>query len=82
MLERLNYALTPAAARAFEEYLTLRMGQPQFANARSVRNAIDRARLRQATRLFEHGGVVTREQLMQIDEPDIRRSRVFSGGAV
>ena len=81
MLAQLNYAFTPAAASAFEAYLELRMQQPQFANARSVRNAIDRARLRQATRLFEHGGLVTREQLVQIDEPDIRKSRVFGGGA-
>ncbi len=80
MLEQLNYAFTSAAAAAFAEYLTLRMQQPQFANARSVRNAIDRARLRQATRLFEHGGTVTREQLMQIDAPDIRKSRIFTGG--
>jgi len=80
MLEQLNYAFTPAAARAFAEYLELRMQQPQFANARSVRNAIDRARLRQATRLFEHGGIVTRDRLVQIDEPDIRKSRVFAGG--
>jgi probable Rubsico expression protein CbbX len=80
MLGQLNYAFTPAAAAAFAEYLALRMQQPQFANARSVRNAIDRARLRQATRLFERGGTVTREALMEIDEPDIRRSRVFLGG--
>jgi hypothetical protein len=53
------------------------MKQAQFANARSVRNAIDRARLRQATRLFEHGGTVTADDLRMIDEPDIRRSRVF-----
>jgi probable Rubsico expression protein CbbX len=78
MLERLNYAFTPAAATAFADYIVRRMRQPQFANARSVRNAIDRARLRQATRLFEAGGVVTREALMLIDESDIRRSRVFT----
>jgi probable Rubsico expression protein CbbX len=83
MLASLNYVFTPAAERAFAEYLELRRLQPQFANARSVRNAIDRARLRAATRLFEHGGVVTREQLMQIDEPDIRKSRIFdSAGGV
>jgi len=80
MLAALNYLFTPAADIAFAEYLELRMQQPQFANARSVRNAIDRARLRQATRLFEHGGVVTREQLMQIDEQDIRKSRIFDAG--
>ena len=80
MLAQINYRFTASAAQAFEEYLALRMQQPQFANARSVRNAIDRARLRQATRLFAAGGVVTRDQLMLIDEPDIRQSRVFSGG--
>src|SRR5665213_4475924 len=78
MLERLNYELTPAAQHALAEYLELRTHQPQFANARSVRNAIDRARLRQATRLFEHGGIVTPEQLKAIEEADIRKSRVFA----
>ncbi len=79
MLARLNYAFTPAATIAFADYLERRMRRPQFANARSVRNAIDRARLRQATRLFDAGGIVTREALMRIDESDIRRSRVFGG---
>jgi probable Rubsico expression protein CbbX len=78
MLERLNYELTPAAQHALAEYLELRTHQPQFANARSVRNAIDRARLRQATRLFERGGIVTPEQLKAIEEADIRKSRVFA----
>jgi hypothetical protein len=52
--------------------------QPQFANARSIRNALDRARLRQATRLFERGGTVTAAELKLIDESDIRKSRVFT----
>jgi probable Rubsico expression protein CbbX len=81
MLEKLNYTFTPAAEAAFAEYLDRRMRQPQFSNARSVRNAIDRARLRQATRLFEHGGTVTAENLKTIDEADIRRSRVFESGS-
>ncbi len=80
MLEKLNYAFTPAAVRAFEEYVDLRMQQPQFSNARSIRNAIDRARLRQATRLFERGGTVTTTDLLTIDEADIRQSRVFTQG--
>ncbi len=80
MLEKLNYAFTPAAERAFLEYLDLRMQQPQFSNARSIRNAIDRARLRQATRLFERGGSVTTTDLLTIDEADIRQSRVFAQG--
>ncbi|MGH7727929.1 MAG: CbbX protein [Vulcanimicrobiaceae bacterium] len=81
MLEKLNYELTPEAATALRDYLVLRMEQPQFSNARSVRNALDRARLRQATRLFERGGIVTPDDLRRIDEPDIRQSRVFTSGA-
>jgi probable Rubsico expression protein CbbX len=77
MLEGLNYEFTPAAAAAFSEYVRLRTQQPQFANARSIRNALDRARLRQATRLFERGGMVTADDLRRLDEPDIRKSRVF-----
>jgi len=80
MLDKLNYRFTPAAEAAFSEYVGLRMQQPQFANARSIRNAIDRARLRQATRLFDRGGTVTPEDLQTIDESDIRQSRVFTIG--
>ncbi len=77
ILERLNYEFSPAAEAAFHEYLLLRLKQPQFANARSIGNAIDRARLRQATRLFEKGGNVKAHDLRLIDEPDIRKSRAF-----
>jgi len=80
MLDKLNYRFTPAAQAAFSEYVDMRMQQPQFANARSIRNAIDRARLRQATRLFDRGGTVTPEDLQTIDEADIRQSRVFKIG--
>ena len=78
MVEHLSYHLTSDADAAFAEYLTLRMQQPFFANARSVRNAIGRARLRQANRLFALGGVLTREHLMTIEAEDIRQSRIFS----
>ena len=80
MLEKLNYSFTPAAETAFLEYIGLRMKQPQFSNARSVRNALDRARLRQATRLFERGGTVTAGDLRTLDDSDIRQSRVFTQG--
>jgi probable Rubsico expression protein CbbX len=80
MLDKLNYRLSPAAKAALAEYVELRLHQPQFSNARSIRNAIDRARLRQATRLFELGGTVTTEDLKTLDESDIRRSRVFTAG--
>ena len=78
MLEKLNYQFDASAEKAFEEYLDLRMRQPHFANARSVRNALDRSRLRQATRLFERGGVVTKDDLKTLAEPDVRGSRVFA----
>ncbi|GAC1423113.1 MAG: CbbX protein [Candidatus Velthaea sp.] len=81
MLERLNYRFTSEARATFEAYLDRRMQQPFFANARSVRNAIGRARLRQANRLFATGGVLTRDALMTIEAEDIRKSRVFAGPA-
>ena len=78
MLERMQYRLSAGAEVALHEYVGLRMRQPHFANARSIRNALDRARLRQANRLFEHrGGKLTREGLMTIEAEDIRASRVF-----
>jgi probable Rubsico expression protein CbbX len=77
MLEKLNYQFSPSAEAAFDQYVRLRMEQPQFANARSIRNAIDRARMRQATRLFERGGAVTADDLKGIEESDVRKSRVF-----
>jgi probable Rubsico expression protein CbbX len=78
MVAQLNYRLTGDARDAFAAYLQLRMQQPFFANARSVRNAIGRARLRQANRLFALGGILTRDDLMTIEADDIRKSRVFA----
>lgn len=78
MLSEQGYRLSPEAAEAFQSYLTRRMRQPRFSNARSVRNALDRARLRQANRLFERGGKVSRLELMSIEAEDVRASRVFS----
>ena len=67
---------------AFEEYLAHRIQQPHFANARSVRNALDRARLRQASRLFaDRDREFTPEDLTTIAAPDIRASRVFEPAA-
>jgi probable Rubsico expression protein CbbX len=80
MLEQMQYRLSPAADAVLLEYIERRIQQPHFANARSVRNALDRARLRQASRLFEkRGGLLSKEDLMTIDAADIRASRVFSG---
>ena len=80
MLERMQYALSGAAAQALREYVALRKARPHFANARSIRNALDRVRLRQANRLFERrGGPLTPEMLSVIEDEDIRASRVFKG---
>ncbi|MGD9950970.1 MAG: CbbX protein [Burkholderiales bacterium] len=82
MLERMQYRLSDAAAQALREYIALRKAQPHFANARSVRNALDRARLRQASRLFERRGApLAAGELMTIEAADIRASRVFAAGA-
>ena len=82
MLAGLQYRFSPQAEAAFRDYLERRRVQPHFANARSVRNALDRARLRQASRLFgARGGTLTREQLITIDAADILASRVFSASA-
>jgi probable Rubsico expression protein CbbX len=79
MLEQMQYRLDSEADTALLEYIERRIRQPHFANARSVRNALDRARLRQASRLFERrGGVLTKEDLVTIKAADIRASRVFT----
>lgn len=78
MLAAMSYRFGAGASEAFREYLSLRVEQPNFANARSVRNALDRMRLRQATRLFgERDRELTREDLTTIEPADIRASRVF-----
>ena len=81
MLEARNYRFDAAAEQAMADYIALRRAQPHFANARSIRNALDRARLRQANRLFESAaGPLDADALSTITEDDIRASRVFSGG--
>jgi probable Rubsico expression protein CbbX len=80
ILRQQKYVFDDDSRKAFVEYLALRMKQPQFANARSVRNAIDRIKLRQASRLVSEGGRIPKEQLLRIAEEDVRRSRVFRGG--
>ena len=79
MLDSMQYRLSDEGLEALREYIPLRMRQPHFANARSIRNALDRARLRQANRLFAQAGrELTREALMTIEGEDLRASRVFS----
>lgn len=79
MLTDSHYRFGPGAREAFDEYLQRRLRQPHFANARSVRNAIDRMRLRQASRLFaDRDRPLSRDDLSTLAESDIRASRVFA----
>jgi probable Rubsico expression protein CbbX len=81
MLKTMNYQFGDGAREAFAEYLALRRMQPHFANARSVRNALDRIRLRQASRLFSQPErALSRTDLTTLEPQDIRASRVFDGG--
>ena len=78
MLAQQNYVFTPDAAAVFHRYLGLRAQQPHFANARSVRNALDRARLRQASRLFaDRDRQLSADDLRTLAAQDIASSRVF-----
>jgi len=76
-----NYLFSEEALAAFEDYIDRRMQLPFFANARSIRNAIDRSRMRQANRLFNvmNSSQLTKLDLMTIEAEDITASRVFSG---
>jgi hypothetical protein len=79
MLDAQSYQLAEGGEAAFRAYLERRVKRPRFAHGRSVRNSIDRARLRQANRLFADGkGTLSREALMTITPDDILRSSVFA----
>ncbi|MDJ0958258.1 MAG: CbbX protein [Arenicellales bacterium] len=80
MLAQQNYRFSPEAEASFIDYLKRRTQLPHFANARSVRNALDRARLRQANRLFASNHPITKLDLMTIEAEDILASRVFKEG--
>jgi probable Rubsico expression protein CbbX len=80
MLAEQMYRFSPEARQAFVDYLKRRMQMPHFANARSVRNALDRCRLRQANRLFAKGGRISKADLVTIEAEDILASRVFGEG--
>jgi len=82
MLEEQQYRFSEETDKAFKEYIELRRQMPNFSNARSVRNAIDRARLRQANRIFSqaHDRKLTKADLVTIEAEDIYASRVFKEG--
>jgi probable Rubsico expression protein CbbX len=79
MLRDMNYKLTPDARAAFIRYIKLRKAQPLFSNARSIRNALDRMRLRQANRLVaDLDRMLTAGDIMSLEASDVLASRVFS----
>jgi len=81
MLAEQNYRFSPEGEEAFEAYIEKRMTMEHFANGRSIRNALDRARLRQANRLFVgNKKTLTKLDLMTLESDDILASRVFSEG--
>jgi len=78
MLQDKQYCISGEAEIVLLEYVRRRMDQPLFANARSIRNAIDRARMRQANRIFASGNrVLTKADLVTIEAEDIRESSLF-----
>lgn len=77
MITREGYRLSDGCRPVLRDYLERRIRQPRFANARSVRNALERARLRQANRLLAQGGTVSRDELMTLEAADLLASRVF-----
>jgi probable Rubsico expression protein CbbX len=79
MLEEQQYQLTPDAEVALESYIQKRKERPLFANARSVKNALDRARMRQANRIFDsRGQVLTKKELVNLEAEDILQSTIFN----
>ncbi len=79
MLANMHYMLAEDAQQVLRDYIERRMKQPRFSNARSIRNALDRSRLRQANRLFaERSRPMDRQSLQTITGADIRASRVFA----
>lgn len=77
MLATMQYKFDERAEKVFGDYISRRMGQPHFANARSVRNALDRARLRHASRLLTTHGTIGDDALITIVADDLLASRVF-----
>ncbi|MDH4052206.1 MAG: CbbX protein [Rubrivivax sp.] len=78
MLDGQHYRFGTGTEGVMRDYLQRRIAQPHFANARSVRNALDRARLRQASRLFaDRDRELSEDDLTTITADDLRASRVF-----
>ena len=79
MLEDQQYRMTAEAEEVFLEYLKKRIELPLFANARTITNALDAARMRHANRMFSSGDkILTKADLVTIEADDIRQSSLFT----
>lgn len=79
ILDEQQYQLTSEAEVALGQYIEIRKQKPLFANARSIKNALDRARMRQANRIFDsRGQILTKKELVNIEAEDILQSTVFN----
>ncbi|MDQ3629677.1 MAG: AAA family ATPase [Actinomycetota bacterium] len=81
MVDKQGYEMSEEGERALRDYIERRLEQPRFAHGRSIRNAIERARMRQATRLFESQGKLTKKDLITLEADDILQSSVFDDDA-
>jgi probable Rubsico expression protein CbbX len=82
MVDQQGYRFSEEAEQAMRDYIDRRVDQPRFAHGRSIRNAIERSRMRQAMRLFESDRPLSRDDLITIEADDIRRSSVFEDDSV
>jgi hypothetical protein len=82
MIKQQGYEFSEEAEEAMRDYIERRVDQPRFAHGRSIRNAIERGRMRQAMRLFEADRPLTRDELIRIEAQDIRRSSVFDDNPI
>jgi len=80
MLAEQQYRITEEGKKVFLQYIELRKQQPLFANARSIKNAIDRARMRQANRIFELNSTIelSKSDIVTLDIKDFLQSRIFN----
>jgi len=81
MIDQMNYKFDANGLKTMKKYIELRTAQPNFANGRSIRNALDRMRLRQANRLFKLKDSISKEDLSTIKAEDIEASRVFKNNS-
>jgi len=79
ILQEQQYKMTDEAEAALLEYISKRKEMPLFANARTIANAIDTARMHHANRMFNSGDkILTKSDLVTLDVTDVTQSSLFS----